>query len=518
MRAKIGALTDQFSEMKNRYSFFSPLVMAVVLMMLPAQVLAQGEDTASPAPLFSRAEIASRPILSSIVDSYIARRWSQVAEEMDDVVVAHELPKATAAIGQAIRAEAHLNSGNAGRALEAIREAIRLEPENPKIRDLEWRVVMGVGDFERAVAIYLNAAATSPEALPASVRDVVSQLTAAATKAGADREWGDAGNAADNAVKLATHPLGANEFSPKEIASLFLLQGQAAELGGQVSKAFAAYGKAIDQNPSNLEAFMGRARVAAHKQMSTILLSQRREVEDSMSRALQLASGSPNKQIKAHKLRAELRRKLGDQQGALADLNKVVALDNKDRDAHISRAHIAINMNDCPVAIPYLSEIVTQGWADWRIFAARGYCQRQSNDNEAALLDYSKAVASGPNEIDALVGRVHTLKALKRYKEAVQDVDKLIELAPNDGKFWSERGLLRFELGDYLGTIADLNEAISKGPETSIMFKARGAAKANSGDYKGAEVDFERAALLDPRDSEIGSWLQQVRQVRSQRN
>src|SRR5690606_29438174 len=156
---------------------------------------------------------------------------------------------------------------------------------------------------------------------------------------------------------------------------------------------------------------------------------------------------------------AEVRLVLGDEEGALADLARVIELDPAYVDAYVNRAGLLAALERDEEA---------------RVTAEAGL---ERDPGNAHLL--------------TVLGQLET--AAGRTEQARRLLDLAVGRAPGLAAAWGNRGVLRYESADVAGAVADLTRAIELDPQPDL-YANRAVALRALGRTEEAEADEARAA------------------------
>jgi tetratricopeptide (TPR) repeat protein len=173
----------------------------------------------------------------------------------------------------------------------------------------------------------------------------------------------------------------------------------------------------------------------------------------------------------------------GDSPGAIAALDRAIAIDPKAADAYRMRA---------------VARFSVLGWSKEAV-------QAKSNraDVETALKDLDESIRLDPNASESFALRGALRAAIdRRSPGALEDVNNALRLAPNSGAAYVARASVRGNQGDYRGAVEDATEAIQRDPNsfyTPMAYSIRGTAKAQLKDLAGGLRDQTQAIQLSPR-------------------
>ncbi|MDX6744460.1 tetratricopeptide repeat protein [Actinocorallia sp. A-T 12471] len=238
--------------------------------------------------------------------------------------------------------------------------------------------------------------------------------------------------------------------------------------------------------------------------------------------------------------RAQLRVRVGDLEGALADLDAVIAADPGYPDYYVDRGNLLAKLGreDDALADYRTAARVGPPFAEAYYNCAEiGYAR---GDLEGALADLDYALELDPDFVDALANRAGLLTAVEEYDRARADVDhglavdpgnpyllcalgqiehaagdvgraraafdRAVRTEPSLAVAWAGRGMLAYERGDVEAAIADLGRAVELNQEPGLLFNRALALRA-AGRHTEAAADLARAHALDPADPDITAAL-----------
>ena len=164
----------------------------------------------------------------------------------------------------------------------------------------------------------------------------------------------------------------------------------------------------------------------------------------------------------AYNNRSFVRAKLGDKEGALADVNKALEINPDYAESYLQRSSIR---------------------SEW-------------GDKEGTLADVNKALEIDPNYADAYFSRGIHLYYFGNRSEGIADLGKAIKLNPKNAFFYYKWGGLYSNEGDNQEAIIDYNRAIQLNPNFAEAYYDRGLAHGKLGDRQAAIANFQKAAEL----------------------
>ncbi|MHC4393899.1 MAG: tetratricopeptide repeat protein, partial [Planctomycetota bacterium] len=169
--------------------------------------------------------------------------------------------------------------------------------------------------------------------------------------------------------------------------------------------------------------------------------------------------------------RANARVVLGDPRGAIADVERGLAIAPKD---------------------PLLLSL-------------RGNAREDQEDLRGARNDYDAAIAADARCVPALYNRARLRNSTGDLEGARADYDRANEVEPNNVTTLTNRSLVRLAQGDAKGALEDAELALANSPGFPFALNARGRAYREQGNPEAALADFLKAVELDP--DFVAAWI-----------
>jgi tetratricopeptide (TPR) repeat protein len=247
----------------------------------------------------------------------------------------------------------------------------------------------------------------------------------------------------------------------------------------------ADYDRALERNPDNYAARLGRANLLAQRGDEELAL-------EDYSAALRLQPGD----AVLFRRRGQLFLRKGDLDEAIADFARAVDVEPKNPENWSLQASAHARRGDHDAAIDDYEEVLTLNPEDENAWFGLGnahYCQR---DFEAAIEDYTEVLRLNPKSVWALGnrGKAHALRG--EHARAVEDFTRLLFLDPTNARAAWDRALSLQVLGRRDEALDDLTRAIEGAPSAGLYID-RGLAYAAAGEHDEAIQDFTRAHELD---------------------
>ncbi|MFD1536448.1 tetratricopeptide repeat protein [Nonomuraea guangzhouensis] len=237
--------------------------------------------------------------------------------------------------------------------------------------------------------------------------------------------------------------------------------------------------------------------------------------------------------------RAQLTALLGDAEGALADLDAVVAADPGYPDPYLDRGNLLHRLGRLEEALADYETAMRVGPPFPEPYYNRSEIRYARGDLAGALADLDHAIELDPGFTDAYVNRAGLLVALDELDRARADAerdldnpyllcvlgqveaaqgkrvkarkayDSALRRDPRLAAVWAGRGALAFEEGDHETSIADLTRAIELEESAEALFN-RSLALRMTGRAERARADLRRARELAPDDEEVRRALAEL--------
>ena len=183
----------------------------------------------------------------------------------------------------------------------------------------------------------------------------------------------------------------------------------------------------------------------------------------------------------------------GNVDGALADLDRALALDPENEEALSTRGTVHLMRQDFARARADLDAAVRLRPGSSAAWNNRGLVRMNQGDLAGSIEDFSRAIELSPRSHEGYLNRGVALGATKRYAEALADIDHAIALMPDNARAHLLRGVTRLEMGDAAGALAAHDEAIRLAPESAEAYAARAQTYERLGRFADALRDAERA-------------------------
>jgi tetratricopeptide (TPR) repeat protein len=257
-----------------------------------------------------------------------------------------------------------------------------------------------------------------------------------------------------------------------------MTETKTAAVAGYLSKAEKAeitdeklyfYRKALDTDPDNLDALVGRGKAYLGKSLSNSRndLSWRspawfkQSAMKDFNRALEL---SPNSAA-AFYARGGAYQYQGMSKEALSDFSRAIELD--------------------PTNVSY--------------YIARSYAYREKNDDSLKLADIDKALALDQNSVGGHLAKASFFSGQKEYQSALAEYNRAIALKPQNTGVYIARGDFYQSQGKIPEAVSDYGRAIELAPTQSWLYERRASLERKLGQKEAAEADEKKAIEVEPQ-------------------
>ncbi len=317
----------------------------------------------------------------------------------------------------------------------------------------------------------------------------------------------------------------------EDTAEEWMTTGQELMMNGSLEKAIAAYDRAIDLDPDNEEAWVGRGRVQSRLALideepgmyNESLLSFERAIE--LNRSYSSAWSGKSyvlsimeryvEAIEAYDAsletdpqqpwvlvgKANALWKLGRQNESMKayDLAVEAASENTEKAfVWFERAHLFAEKGDYNETMKALERAVELEPDDKNFWINGGVLLSAHLERyEEALIYFDKGLQLDPEDATGRFSKAQILGPnLGRYNESLEACDKAIDIDPKNLDSWQLRGLILMNLGRDEEALAAFEEAIEIDPQNGRSWYLKGNLLRYLGREGEAETAFERAEEL----------------------
>lgn len=198
--------------------------------------------------------------------------------------------------------------------------------------------------------------------------------------------------------------------------------------------------------------------------------------------------------------RGVARFEVGDIDGALADFEHALELDDELVAAYLNRAMVRRATGDVDGAVDDYTAAIDLDPHCAEAYAGRGFIRLQREEYEAAVGDLDAAIEEQPYEAEHYYNRGNAYAGQEEFKKAIDSFDEAIEQDPEDAQSYANRGTARIQLEDFKGAIDDWDKAIELDPYAPMPYLKRAAAWNLLDQEDEAVHNLTRALEVAPED------------------
>jgi Flp pilus assembly protein TadD len=202
-----------------------------------------------------------------------------------------------------------------------------------------------------------------------------------------------------------------------------------------------------------------------------------------------------------------------DFKGAIADLDKLIAINPNDAKAYESRGLAYARLEDYPRAIADFNKAITINPKLTKAYIKRGLAYSVLEDYQKALSDFNKAIALDPRSADFYYYRGKAYWKLKDSAKAFLDFNRAIAINPKLTGAYTMRGNLYGSSKDYSKAIADYDKSIDINPEDATVYSLRGYVYFLSGNKRQAKEDLQVSADLYQKQGDTKNYIKTIRMI-----
>jgi tetratricopeptide (TPR) repeat protein len=192
------------------------------------------------------------------------------------------------------------------------------------------------------------------------------------------------------------------------------------------------------------------------------------EIDEASRKTRQASETDLNLLAGAYTSRAQVRRMLGNFDGALADNDKSIELRPQLAEAFYQRGVTHKMAGDPRSAVSDYTEAIRLDSRFARAYIARGFARNELNDAAGSLKDYDVGIELDPKDAQAYFFRGVSRANSHDYAGALNDYGKIIEINPRDPMGYRLRGLMFLVLGRDSEAEKDLREYLRLDPAGKV--------------------------------------------------
>lgn len=281
-------------------------------------------------------------------------------------------------------------------------------------------------------------------------------------------------------------PIPAVETPPQVSAEMLFKQGIEKENKGDYQGAIDTYTKAIQLNPSLVEAYFRRG-----------LVYQKTDKVSAAITDFNQAIAFKGDYAEAYNSRGLALYNLGEKTKAIDDFSLAIQHKPEFAEAYYNRGTVRSASDLESEAIDDFSQAIQYKPTYFEAYSGRGYAYFSSGRFQESIADFDRAIQYNPSYAEAYNYRGLVRSNSGNPQAALSDFDEAIKIKPNYAEAYNNRGLAHSMTGNFQVAIADYNQAIMYKPDFSTAFYNRANAWFNLKNFKEAISDFDKAIVID---------------------
>ncbi|MSU46005.1 MAG: tetratricopeptide repeat protein [Lacunisphaera sp.] len=205
--------------------------------------------------------------------------------------------------------------------------------------------------------------------------------------------------------------------------------------------------------------------------------------------------------------RGDLKNKLRDFSGAIADYDKAIALQPADIEIFYgNRGFYKHQMGDLAGAIADYDQVIARKPHAALYYNNRGYAKITKGDLAGAIADYSKALALEPDTIKFRDNLANAKRDSGDLAGAIAEYDKLVELEPKEPRFYYVRAYSRRLINDFAGAIDDYTKFYELFPDNWLGCFCRAILRHAKGELEAAATDYDLTLAVAKKEDYSYIW------------
>ena len=370
----------------------------------------------------------------------------------------------------------------AGREREAVEHLRSVTPERGSL-DSYYYQAMGaalcqMGKFAESLAAFESALKLNPDDPPVVVATSITGLLA--------------GDQAKSHLysKMARHMGFAAELEQLSELVKAAKMGSLPDIKEGPDRDIAALDAAVRRNPSNVSAYLFRARAYFEKEDDSRAISD-------LNAAIWFDSGN----APAHFLRGIVYGYMEQYDRAISDMSEVIRQRPDDAGAHYHRGMAYGERDELDLAIADFDEAIRLEPSHVDAHRGRGDCHLYKREYDRAIADYNYALQLDPEHAPSYFGRGKAYRMKLDFDRAIADYETALRLAPDNSLLYRFRGDAYVAKREFALAIADFDVALSFNSRDEVAYRGRGNAYLFSGNFYAALADYNAAVEIGPNSA-----------------
>ena len=255
----------------------------------------------------------------------------------------------------------------------------------------------------------------------------------------------------------------------------YKLRGFARQNMGKDSLAIEDYDAGLNYNPQD-KYFL------YYKAVAQTEMKKRDEAEATFAQLLRIYPQFED----GYAARGRLRAIEGDTVGALADLDKAVAISKNLINAFLMRSQIKAQQKQWESALADMDAAIRLQPQEADLYVNRAYLRYNLDDYFGAMSDYNYTLELEPYNSAALFNRALLRYEVKDLNRAAEDFAKVLKYDPDNFHARYNLGLVNMERGHHKEALADFDRITEKYPRFYPVYYAKAEVYRDMGDMRTA--------------------------------
>lgn len=274
-------------------------------------------------------------------------------------------------------------------------------------------------------------------------------------------------------------------LDPTSYTTLYLKANTEYELG-MYQEAKADYQRLQRYNQRSLEALIGLARIAIKE-------NNLGQANDYADQAVALSPAQSDVYVR----RANVRRLMGNNNGAVDDLLVAVSID-KDNTTAISEL-VAISNSDYNAVILGLGNAIQQAPQVGMFYYMRAIIAMSHYHYKAAIDDFNTIIDQNLYNYHGIYGSLaECYYGLGQYQQALNEINQALSMTADNGIYYITRAKIRRAMNEPEKALESAATALDKLPGNIQAIIEKGLCEVSSGHYEEASSLFGEAVMDDP--------------------
>ncbi len=193
-----------------------------------------------------------------------------------------------------------------------------------------------------------------------------------------------------------------------------------------------------------------------------------------------------------YKLLAHIQDKRDDQEGAVATLNKLKAINPRSENLELELGRLYLGLQDTLLARESFNRAIYNAPRSPYAYGARGFINMLENREDEALEDYSKAIEYGSDFSGDYINRGILNVKKYNFNQALNDYNYAILMDRTNSLAYYNRALLRNNLGDKNNALNDLERVMELDPNNNEALLQQASLQLELGYLDEAIANFEQ--------------------------